>query len=274
MVLKAVLDSVDALSDELKKEYVAGTGAYAGKFVLDVAPEGTFELADTGGLKSALVKERETAANAVKAAKAFEGIDPKSARDALEKIKEMDGWDADKKLAEHKAKFEADTMKAADAKVAQLQEKHAADMEKVQGVNGNLLGHVNQMAVVNAARAALAEHEGSELLMPHIEKRTRATYDAEGNTLAVEVLDEKGDVMLSPASGSTAPASISELVGMMKNDDKYKTAFAGSGASGGGATGGGAKKGPNGTTVVTKNADGVVVGNLEELATGKTRVAE
>jgi len=274
MTLKAIVESVDGLDEALRAAYAPGTGEYEGKFVLQVEPVGTFELSDTGGLKSALSKERAAAADAQKALKAFEGIDVAAARDALSKVKEMDGWDADKKLAEHKAKFEADTEAKYAAQMAQLQQKHETEVAERDQLNNRLLDNVKQMSVVNAARAALAEHGGSELLMPHIERQVRTGFDTETGKPSVEVLDADGNVRLSPASGSTAPMNISELVATMKNDDTYKAVFAGSGASGGGTVGGGVKTGPDGRKTVSRSDQAAIDANIEGIASGDVVVVD
>lgn len=276
MSLNAVRKSLDDLSDELKKEYKPGTGDYAGMFVLDVTPHDSFELADTTGLKSALSKERTAASEAQKALKAYEGLDPAKARDALSKVSEIDNWDPDKKLAEHKAKFEKDVASKYEAQAKQISEKYEAELAGVKGVNEKLLGNVQQMSVINVARAALNEHGGSaDLLLPHIERQVRTKFDPDSGKVAVEVVDADGNVRISTASGSSAPMSISELVGVMKNDDKYKAAFAGSGATGSGSTGAtGARTGPDGKKYISKSDQDAIDASIEDIAAGKVVVTD
>lgn len=86
MALKAVLDTIDDLDENLKAFY---TPTEDGKFRLAV--EG---LDDNTGLKSALQKEREAAREANRRLRElqsqYEGIDPKLAKDLLDKVSQSE----------------------------------------------------------------------------------------------------------------------------------------------------------------------------------------
>ena len=67
--LKAVVNSLEGLSDEIRRQYKKGKGRLTGKYVLDVLPSEEMELADGGGsattiaaLQKALIREKGHAA--------------------------------------------------------------------------------------------------------------------------------------------------------------------------------------------------------------------
>ena len=273
MTLQAVLDKIDGLSDELKKEYVAGTGAYDGKFVLDVAQVGDMELTNASGLKSALTKERDARAAAEKTAKAFEGLDAAAAKIALEKVKTMDDWDPEKKLAEHKVKFETETKARIESERDQIVKKHVDESAEKDKVNEGLTGQLKKALIDAAVKDALVEHGGTELLEPHIRSQVEMRAGDDGVLKAV-VIDANKSVRISPASGSTANMSISEVVAEMKGKDAFAAGFQGSKASGGGAPGGGVRPGPSGTRVVSRDDQVALGDNLADIASGKVTVED
>src|SRR5574340_458446 len=94
---KAVLSSQEELS-QIPETYRDLYIEKDGKFYLDV--ENIDDMPQVGGLKSALQKERDNRATAIREQKEllkkFEGIDPEKAKDALKKLHELE----DKRLIE------------------------------------------------------------------------------------------------------------------------------------------------------------------------------
>lgn len=233
-MLKAIVDkeTFDGLGD-MQEHYSEKEGSY---FLSVIAVNG-IELANTGNLKKALQKEREAAKTATDKFKAFEGIDPEEARDALSKMSEMDDWDPDKKLAEHKVKFEKQMAAQFANDRTKLVEKHTAEMVGVKTKHDQLTGQLRETMIKSAANQAITKAGGSHvLLLPLVESSTRMRQLDDGKFIA-EVLDTDGSVRLSSSAGSTDPMTIEEYVMSLREDEKFSGAFDSSGTSGAGSTG-------------------------------------
>ncbi|MCK5018552.1 MAG: hypothetical protein KAS32_15940 [Candidatus Peribacteraceae bacterium] len=228
MALKAILDNLEGLPDDVKSEYKAGTGDLAGKFLLDVTPVSDFALENVKGLKTALSSERTSRETLEKQVSVFKDIDPDKAREAIKKVGEMKDWKPDDKVREQ-----------IEATTNQLVEKHKGE---IAGKDTNIAGLTKQLEknmITATATQSIAGLKGSpELLLPHVERSTRMRQTENGQ-FVVEVVGSDGNPRISPAAGSTAPMTIDELVGEMKNNDTFAPAFAGSGASGSGSSGSG-----------------------------------
>jgi len=218
MALKAILDNLDDLADDIAKEYKTRDD---GKFVLDVTSVDGLELAEVTKLQSALSKERENAREAAEKLKVFEGLDPAKSRDALKKVEEMASW-----TPEQKVKEQIEAMKA------QILEAHGNEKVKLEEKVERLTKSLEDAMIVSVATQTLAEQKGSvRLLMPHIRQQTRLR-DADGR-LIVEVLGSDGTPRLTGTDGHAM--SIGELVTEMKSQDDFASAFEGTGATGTGA---------------------------------------
>jgi len=250
--LKAIVDALEGeggVEEALRPLYVPGEGALEGKFVLNVEPVGTFKLEDVGGLKSALAKERQSLANAQKTLKPYEGLDPAAARAALEKMKEMDDWDPDKKLEEYKKQL----AKQAEGEKNQLIEKHTGEVGTLNGRMSVLTKQLEDALITSSAVKALdAQDAFVDLVLPHVKAMTRIRQNEDGS-FAVEVLDAEGTPRLSPKTGSQSPMSIEELVVEMSTNPKYAPGFGASKAKGSGASRGAA--GTAGSVIVLTAAE-------------------
>lgn len=220
MALKALLESLDGLNDDLKAHYVEKDG----KFVLGVEPVGGYSLEDVSGLKTALGKERTQREKLERDVVKFKDIDPDKARTALtelEELKKLDPASEADKIAN--GKFEA-------AK-AQLLEKHTKEIGTRDERINTLSGAVDKLLREAQATAAIADAKGSvELLLPHVLAHTRVK-EVDGKFI-VEVIDHDGNVKISDAKGT--PMTIQGLVAEMRASDTFGRAFDGSGHSGSG----------------------------------------
>lgn len=234
-MLAAKIDKAkfDALSDDLKKEYkLQGDGSY----LLDVNPVDGFALENTEGLRTALSKERTNREAAERKLDAFKDLDPVKAKEAIGKVAEMANWKPEDKIREQIA-----------AVTQQLADKHTGEKTKLEERLTKLTRQLEKVLIDAEAATAIAEQKGSAtLLLPHVRATSRMRQTDTGE-FVVEILDDKGNVRLSPKPGSTAPMTIAELVGSMKTQTDFAQAFAGSGASGSGASGGGSGGGAGGT---------------------------
>ena len=221
MALKAILEKLDGLSDELKKEYKQRDD---GKYVLDVTSVDGLELAEVSKLQSALSKERENNRKANEKLKAFEDLDPAKARDAIRKVEEMANWEPEQKVKEQ-----------IEAVKSQMMDAHGKEKAKLQDKLDKLTKSLEDAMIVSVASQELAKEKGSvRLLMPHIKQQTRLR-EADGK-FVVEVIGDDGNPRLTGSDGH--PMSIGELIAQMKTQDDFASAFEGTGATGSGATGG------------------------------------
>lgn len=222
-MLKAILNEAPAkeLEGFYKKEGEI--------WLLQVEPVSGFALENVAGLKSALAKERENFETASRKLTAVEGLDVEAAKEAmaeLEKLRAIDPAKEADKIADEK--FKAAAKKLAD--------KHNSEVAEYKSKIESLTGVVDEVVRKQVSAEALAREKGnSDLLMPIIMPRTR-TVEKSG-AYVVEVLDEYGNIA-TDAKGD--PLDISGFVAKLKQDDRFKAAFAESGTSGTG-------KGPNGS---------------------------
>lgn len=235
MALKAILDTVEGLPADVAKEY--GKDEQSGKFVLQVAPVGGFALENVEGLKTALGKERENTRKAGETLKAFEGLDPDKARDALTKVTEMTNWTPEQKVKEQ-----------IEAIKAQLLDAHGKEKGTLEKKLSSYQKQLTNALIIQAATAAIAEQKGVvELLLPHVERSTRIR-ESDSGQFVVEVVDKDGNLQVDRNGNAL---TIAQLVEKMRASDTFARAFEGSGASGSGAHGGGTPK-PSGPHTISK----------------------
>ena len=218
MALKAVLESLDGISEELQKEYKEVDG----KFILDVEAAGGLELEDVGKLRTALGKERANVKNLTAQIKKFDGIDLDEAKEALSKVQELKDMDPEKKVQE-----------GIKAREKQLRQQHEKEIKAAQDENVSLTKQLEQHLIKAAATKAIAAQEGSvDLLLPHVISFTKMRKNDQGNFI-VEVVDAEGNARVGDSEGN--PMTIPQLVDEMKASDAFAPAFKGTGSTGTGS---------------------------------------
>jgi len=232
MALKARLASIDGLPESIAAEYKQVDGA----FVLDVEADGTLELVDTSELKSTITKTRKERDDATKLLKRIpEGISIDDLLTAQSKLADLGDLDElatlDEKLAEREKQLQ--TKFENDAK--RIEEKFQGDLATVNKHNETLTQQLHGEIVQGKAMKAITSNGGvPELLLPVVTNSVRVVKDEESGQMVAKVFDAKGQVRLSPKSGSSADMSIDELVLEMRDDKVYARAFDGDNAGGGG----------------------------------------
>lgn len=151
--LAAVVDSIDAVPENLRDFYVEADG----KFRLDA--EG---VEDVSGLKSTLEKLKRDAKEAKDALKRFEGIDP----DEFQRFKQS---------AE-----EAEAAKLSE--VERIQKKYEREMEKLNGELGKRQSFVERLTIENELNAAI-EKAG---ILPEHRRAVRALLKEAGAKTVAE----------------------------------------------------------------------------------------
>lgn len=246
-VLKSIIDKLEDVNEGFRGEYRPGTAdeGLEGKFVLSVEGRDGWGLENVTGLRNALSTER-TALNAERnKVKAFEGIDPVKAKEALAKIEELGTLDPKKdvdRLVEEKVQ----------AQLGQLNERHKGEITALEGRLGMRDALLTDTFKTKAAVEAIAEAKGDvELLLPHVLPSISFDLEeADGKLVPkTKVVDASGNVRIGDSQGGNM--TIKQRVEEMKTSDKFSRLFDGSGhqgsgdqreRSGGGGGGGQGKK--------------------------------
>lgn len=248
---KAIITAEEhaALPEPLQKEYVAHDDV----FRLNVEPvaikakdgkDQLYAMEEMHGIKSALAKERTTVADLQKKLKDFEGItDPAAAKRALDELEKWQKDPPDEKIK-----------KQIDATKAQLESTYRNEINvrdaKIKEQGEAILDRDNQISQLNIKHEAKAALAASDCLPEALDMLTDAVLKScqcKKNTLddgrvvyRIEVLDQFGNVRITPKGPSTDPMTVAELVTEMKAG---KLAFgfksdhaAGSGSSGSGSS--------------------------------------
>ena len=167
--------------------------------------------------------------------KAFEGLDPDKAKEAIAKIEELGTLDPKKdtdRIVEEKVKAQLD----------QVTERHTSELaardKKIEGRDALL----RRTLVKDAALAAIVAEKGDpELLLPHVLPSIQLDLDEDEATgeirPKVKVVDAAGNVRIGDSQGN--PMKIEQLVGEMKRHDKFSRLFEGEGVPGTGDGSGG-----------------------------------
>ena len=172
--LKVTADEFEGLDEGIKGLYEERDGEYA------LPVEG---IEDTGGLKSALEKERKAARDASKRLKDYEGLGLSA--EEIAQLKE-----AQRQAEEDKAKKSGEWEKLK----GQMQEKHQQEIkareEKVASMRKALESHLVDAQATSAISAAKGN---AKLLLPHVKS-------------AVQVIEEDGEYKVQ-VMGKDGPRS-------------------------------------------------------------------
>lgn len=204
MALKSILESLDGLSEDVKKEYTEKDG----KFYLDI--EGLDEHPGVGALKRAKDHEKSLRQKA-------EGKVTELENTLTEKETEIEGL-----RTGAVPKDDVNALKTSYE--TKLSTKEAEFNEKYGKLNGLVEKH---MLDGKALEMATAISTVPALLVPHI--RGRLKLEEVNGELSISVLDQ---------SGKPSAASLDDLSKELLSNKNFAPILIGSKASGGGASGG------------------------------------
>lgn len=259
MALKAILSTLEGLTEEEQKHY----SEKEGKFYLDVTSVDGLELSDVQGLRNTVKTLRNEKSELETVVDQFSDLDPAVAREAIAKVKKIeDGeYEFDKDEAFNQ-KLEAERKKMA--------EKHMAEIEGIKNKNQSLHSQLEKVFVDNVAMEAITKKDpnaNTRLLLPHIKSRLKAE-ETENGMFRTVVLDEAGQ---NDIDGQGQPVSIDSLVDEMVQT--FPEAFSGHGSSGMGDNGkGGGSGNDTGTKIIPRSDQNAMNNNLEAIASGKAQV--
>jgi len=235
-ILKTRVESLDAVPENYRGAYAEVEGG--GAFELSTEAVGSFELVDTGNLKSALVKESGTVESLEKALAPFKrfeesGIGVDDALKAVERIAEWDKGNIDN---------EAEVVRRIDSVKQQMVAEHEAEKSGLVSTNEKLSSKLRTLLIDNEAIKAIEARKGNvELLLPHVRQRVKV-IEKDGD-FGVQVLLESGEPAIDGAGNGIG------IDALIKGfEEKYPMAFKGAASSGGGAPGAGAPGAGGGKT--------------------------
>lgn len=279
MALKAMLESLEGVAEELKEHY----SERSGKFYLDVTKVDGLALEDVGGLKKTvetlrtseknLRGEIKTAENALRDhQEKFKEIDPDAARSALGKIADIQNWDGEKKVREAVTVAEQRMQLKIDA----LVEQHSTEKTGLQKEVADSQSQLQEAVVTSKIVEAIHGEEGNvSVLMPHVKSQVRMTKDNNGKWRP-EVINAEGNPRIGGLNDG-ADMTITELVQEMKSQSTFAGCFAGANASGSGKNNSSEadtnkNKGANKNKTINSSDNKGMSDNLEEIASGETAV--
>lgn len=221
MAIKATVKTLDGLSDAVKALYKQD----GDKFMLDVEPSDGFELVG-GGLKTALLKERETVSELKAASEAFKGLDPKAAREALEKVKTMDSWTPSEKANELAEKRGKDVAAMKDAEYAPKVKAYEATRKAYES-----------LVIGKALEDAATKHKFTvPSLVPKLFGESVRLEEKDGVFTPVVIGPDGKPLMKLDAQANSRPVTIDEYIAEKAKDPTYAPLIAGTKATGTGGT--------------------------------------
>jgi hypothetical protein len=211
-------DSIESIPEALREHYAKGAD---GKFRPTFEGSSGWALEDVGGLRKALGAERGTREQLERTVKAFDGIDPSVARDALDKVGKIKDWTPGEKVEAQIAAVKEAMSKA-----------HGAEKSALEAKASKLDKELRRVLVVSAAAQSMAKHKADvALLMPHVERSVQVAEV--GDRFEVRVVGDDGNPLIA-SDGSNM--SLDAFVGGVLRE-KFPAAYPSSGAQGGGAQG-------------------------------------
>ena len=287
MALKAMLDNLDGLSDEIKKEYIAKDG----KYILDVIKSDGLGLENVDGLKNTVEKLRasektlqtevKAAEDALKAAQAghkeftakYDGIDPVVAKSALDKIDEIKNWNGETKVKEAVQEAERRIEQKMQTKLDEVVKQHTTKVESLENDLTDSQSQLQEAVVTSKIIEAISKENGNvNVLMPHVRNQVVMIKDSHG-TWKPEVQKADGTPRIGDSAGNDM--TIAQLVQEMKAQETFAGCFTGVNASGSGkntSSDAAAQKKAGNVKVVNSNDDKAMSLNLEDIAAGKVKV--
>lgn len=226
MALQALVKSLDDVAENLRGEYKEiEEGEHKGSFLLSVSATDGYSLAQVEKLQKALENERKDAKHQKHLAEQFGDVTPEQVKAMSAKIAEMDGWDPEKKLAEHKTKFEADALAKLEKEKAAVVKKYTDELAALTKTSGSAESELQKVLVRGALVNAIAEAGGKpKMLEAILRDRVKLVVEEDG-TRNVRVVDEKGEVVNSKAKDYLEPMTVGELVAEVKEDDDFAAMF-------------------------------------------------
>jgi hypothetical protein len=235
-------DEWGKLGDESKGYYVADGERYR----LDVQADTGWAFEDVTALRRAHDADRHARKSAEGTLSSWTelGVEPKAAREALDKLKAMANWTPDDKVRE-----QMEAVKAALSK--EYNEREAT----LKGQLDSVTGQLESVLVDSALATAIGARGNHKMLVPAMKPHMKVMLDEASKRFVARVLGEKGTprISIKDPSGYMGPE---ELVEEFARDKDWAPAFNGSGAAGAGSPASGGPGGrPGGMNLTLKRSE-------------------
>lgn len=219
MALKAMVKSLDGITEAHRALYRKDGEGDKAVFVLDVEPAEGFALENVTGLKSTIQKLRDSEGEKEQRLAAFKDLDPTTARDALKKVEQMKHWSSDDKVREQVDQHGKQVAAAKDAEIAALNQKLA-------NITKGYEAATVERALIDAAQKA-------KFVAPNIAARLFRDAVKLDDKLQPVVIGADGKArQVVNNDGTSRNMTIEEYVAEQAKQDEYKPLVAGNGATG------------------------------------------
>ncbi|MBB76521.1 MAG: hypothetical protein CMJ75_18610 [Planctomycetaceae bacterium] len=256
-------ESHGALPEALREFYTQND---SGAFVLQVKPTDGWALEDVGGLKNTLGQVATKRDELKRQLEAYGDLTP----DAIAELQ--------RNLESLKGATPADQVEALvkERLGTSLQERDAAHekamgelQEELQSREGQLSGLIVD-AEIDRALSGLEDliDGGAAILRPHVREAVRMAKRDDGQFIA-QVVDREGQTRYSMKTGSTDPMGVSEFVGTLAEDAKFKALFRAT-ATGSGGNDSNKRTGANVGDGAKSGQDEAAVDPVERLARARS----
>ena len=245
--LKAVLDSLDGIDQDLQGYYTRGADE---RFYLDL------EGIDGHPAVLPVIRKKNELLEELKAAKeklrAYDGIeDPEAAREALRRLPDLEAQvQKGGKGAEEIQKLQRDYEAKLEAVKRQAQADIEAAKQKAQAAEDAAMRYFRRSEI----HRAITAHKGVPELLEHVVSGFVKVERTESGDFKLSILDHNGVERIKDAKGT--PFTLDDLIAELKENPKYGRAFDATGRSGSGAE---AAAGGGGGGVQTVRAEGGMV---------------
>lgn len=221
MLLKATLDTLDGLPDELHENYVSKDGKFVLKMMDGVMTADQIAESEKG-LKTALTKERESVGTLKRQ---LAELQEQYGTVDFEEIERLQAAERERAERDAEAKGQWDSLKQ------QLLDQHQKDKDAWQAEKAAMLTSLESHLIDAEAERACNELDGnSTLLMPHIKQFAKVVQSDDGR-FVVRVMDAGGNPRID---GNGNYLGITGQLKEMRDQEVFQSAFKGTTASGGG----------------------------------------
>lgn len=232
--MKAVLQSLEGLSDAIKAEYVERDG----KFYAKIEEVDGWNLEDVQKLKGSLQLARKEGDDWKRKFKELHGAVGETPIEkvlkAVERIDEIEKWNPDEKLKEKLSNQKRD-----------LEGKHKVDVDAIEKKLKETIAQLEKHVVRGAAIKAIVEQAGAdtvELLLPHVVSRMKMFQNEKTGDYYEAVVSDDGEARVSLKSGVDGFMKADELLQELSKKESLAVVFKNTGKTGTGKTGGAAER--------------------------------
>jgi hypothetical protein len=252
MALKAKLAKLDGLDETIKAMYRAD----GDHFILDVEPVDGFKLEDVGALTNALGRQKSEITELKDKVAKFGDLDPVTAKQAMDKLKELGTLDP--------AELAKERVKTA---LAQQQEQFNTQLSAKDAEISGMTKQLEAVLIDQAATAALAAKGGNiKLLLPHVKASARMVKTDKG--FAVQVIGDDGHPRITATRNGTADMTLDQLVEEMSANEVFAAGFTSKANPGGGTRVNGNPSTTGNPKTIGATDQNAVNNSLESIAKG------